>query len=589
MWIRSFLFALAMSLVVGCARWSAGISPDARFQQLAGEFVSGHYAARPLEGVALGWHQYDGRFQVPTRAALTGEIARLKRYEGAFAALPPGRLTAAHQNDLRVLQSVIAGQLWALETQRAPWRNPMHYAGALDISIYLKRDFKPLTERFRDMTAILRQAPALFAAARENLEPVLPKPFVETAIEVAEGTASFLEKDAVKASAGVADRAVRDEFAAANRRAIAELRAFTGWLKSGKLPKADNGFALGRDGYLAMLKAEFIDLTPERILEIGLRELRAEQRRFAEASAVIDPNLKPIEAARLIQRDHPTAAGLIPDTRKTLESIRQFLIDRKIVTIPSEVRASVEETLPPFRATSFASMDTPGPFETKATEAYYYVTPVEPDWTPKQADEWLSAFNYYTTDIVTIHEAYPGHYLQFLALNASPASVVAKSFSSYPFVEGWAHYTEQMMIEQGFGQPVHPSEASRDQQVRAAKYRLAQSIEALLRLCRLCCSIQLHTGGMTVDEATKFFTDNCHYEEKPARSEAMRGTFDPGYLYYTLGKLMILQLREDWRAQEGANFSLRRFHDEFLSHGAPPIPLMRQLLLSDPKKWPATL
>ena len=234
-------------------------------------------------------------------------------------------------------------------------------------------------------------------------------------------------------------------------------------------------------------------------------------------------------------------------------------------------------------------MDTPGPFETRATEAYYYVTPVEPDWTPRQADEWLTAFNYYTTDIVTIHEAYPGHYVQFLALNASQASDIEKIFYSYPFVEGWAHYAEQMMIEEGFGQASNAPAVSREDQVKAAKYRLAQSGEALLRLCRLCCSIKLHTQSMSVDDATRFFVENCYYEEKPARQEAVRGTFDPGYLYYTLGKMMILKLRRDWQEQEGAAFTLQRFHDEFLRHGAPPIPLLRQLLLKDASQWPKIL
>jgi uncharacterized protein (DUF885 family) len=237
-------------------------------------------------------------------------------------------------------------------------------------------------------------------------------------------------------------------------------------------------------------------------------------------------------------------------------------------------------------------MSTPGPFEKPGMAAYYYVTPVEPDWTPKQAEEWLGAFNYNTLDVVSIHEAYPGHYVQFLALNHSSASTIQKIFpdatygaGSYAFVEGWAHYAEQMMIEQGFGQPADPTTASKQQIERAAKYRLAQSSEALLRLCRLCCSIKLHCQGATVDDATHFLMDNAYYEEKPARSEATRGTFDPGYLYYTMGKLMILKLRQDWQTQEGPNYTLQRFHDELLSHGAPSIPLLRQLMLHDETKW----
>ena len=256
--------------------------------------------------------------------------------------------------------------------------------------------------------------------------------------------------------------------------------------------------------------------------------------------------------------------------------------------MPSEVRVQVKETPQFLRATSFASMDTPGPFEKKATEAYYYVTPVEPDWSPQQKEEWLTAFNYYTTDIVSIHEAYPGHYVQFLCLNASPADKLEKVFTSYAFTEGWAHYAEQMMVDEGFGASGSPK-PTQEQLVRAAKYRLAQTDEALLRVCRLCASIKLHCQGMTVDEATKFFVDNCYYEEKPARQEAIRGTFDPEYLYYTLGKLEILKLREDYRKQTGKNFSLEKFHDEMLRHGAPPIRLLREVMLKDKKSWDKVL
>jgi uncharacterized protein (DUF885 family) len=260
--------------------------------------------------------------------------------------------------------------------------------------------------------------------------------------------------------------------------------------------------------------------------------------------------------------------------------IRRFMVDRQLITLPSSLGPRVAETQQFLRATSFASMDTPGPFETKATEAYYYVTPVEPDWPPRQKEEWLTAFNYYTTDVVSIHEVYPGHFVQFLCLKASPATRVEKIFSSYAFVEGWAHYAEQMMLDEGFGQDAKTGPAGTEQDgdgrtsgapgVRAAKYRLAQADEALLRLCRLCVSIRLHCQGMTVDEATQFFQDNCYYEPKAARSEAVRGTFDPEYLYYTLGKLEIFKLREDYRKQEGAGFSLR---------------LLRELMLRDRSAW----
>jgi uncharacterized protein (DUF885 family) len=572
-------------------------SADAQFERLSAEFIRTHYEHRPLAAVSLGWHQYDGQFQIRDAKNTAEEIARLRKYDPIFNSFRPESLTAQHQFELNLVKSTIRYERWFHESQRAFERNPMTYVDQLDVSPYLIRDFKPLDQRFADITSILLKAPQQLEIARQNLAAILPRPFIETAIESANGAASFIEKDCGKAAAGITNNpAGRTAFESAMKPAAAAFRDYANWLKTEKLPKSDNSYALGRRKYMEMLHAEFVEMTPEQILEVGMRELRAEQERFKSAAAIIDPKLTPIEAARIIQRDHPTAAGLIPDARKDLESIRQFLVDHKILTIPSEQRALVEETLPPFRATSFASMSTPGPFEKPGMAAYYYVTPVEPEWPPKQADEWLGAFNYYTLDVVSIHEAYPGHYVQFLAWNAAPLSTIQKVFpggyygsGSYAFTEGWAHYCEQMMLEQGFGQPAHPNDATKQERERAAKYRLAQSSEALLRLCRLCCSIKLHCQNATVEDATKFIIDNAYYEEKPARSEATRGTYDPGYLYYTLGKLMILKLRDDWKTQEGASYTLQRFHDELLRHGSPPLPLLRQLMLKDQIIWKQAL
>jgi uncharacterized protein (DUF885 family) len=295
-----------------------------------------------------------------------------------------------------------------------------------------------------------------------------------------------------------------------------------------------------------------------------------------------------MEVFEQIQSDHPTAQGLIPDTRKDLEAIRKFILDKHIIAIPSEVRPRVEETLPFERAGSFASMDTPGPFETKATEAYYYVTPVEAKWTAKEKEDWLRAFNYYTSDVVSIHEVYPGHYVQFLCMNASSATRLEKILSSYAYVEGWAHYAEQMVIDEGYGE-VGAASGQGPVALKAAKYRLAQLDESMLRLCRLCVAIKMHCQGMSLEEGTKFFQENCYYGAKPAYAEARRGTFDPGYANYTLGKLMILKLRQDYQAQEGAGYSLEKFHQEFLRHGMPPVPLLREIMLKDTALWEKAL
>src|SRR6266581_3577148 len=586
---KLLLFVLCL-LVPGCAKLpqpnsSSRSVGDAAFDHLANEYMTGYLQWRPQTGTALGFHEYDGKVTDLSRPSLDVEVARLKPFEQRLTASDVKSLSTRAAYDYRILRNAIRREIFGFEQMQIHSQNPMTYASTLDVNIYIKRNFAPLENRVHSIIAILNQAPQIMAAARANLADSLPRPEIETAIEEANGAADFLGKDLVGALKEFNNETLMSQFNAANQRAIEELHGYVVYLKEQKLPKANDHYALGREKYAELLRhGEMILLSPEQLLEIGLRELRSKQEVFAETARLIDPNQKPIEVFRAIQKDHPTEQSLIPDTAKNLEMIRQFVVDHKIITLPSPVRAKVMETPQFLRATSFASMDTPGPFETKATEAYYYVTPVEPDWPPQQKEEWLTAFNYYTTDIVSVHEAYPGHYVQFLCLNASPANRLGKIFTSYAFTEGWAHYAEQMLVDEGFG--ANKSAApSREQSVKAAKYRLAQTDEALLRVCRLCVSIKMHCQGMTVDEATKFFQDNCYYEAKPARQEAIRGTFDPEYLYYTVGKLEILKLREDYRNQEGAKFSLQKFHNEMLRHGAPPVRLLREVLLKDPTLW----
>src|SRR5260370_24879669 len=325
---------------------------------------------------------------------------------------------------------------------------------------------------------------------------------------MANGPSDFLKKNLAAAIAALKDERVRVEFQEANRKAAAALTDYAAWLERDKLPKASPDFALGTEKFQRLLaETELVDLPPEKILEIGMTQLKAEQNSFAEAAKKIDPGKSPAEIFKQIQSEHPTPESLLPDIGKNLEQIRKYVAGHHLVTIPSEVRARVKETPQYRRATSYASMDTPGPFERRATEAYYYVTPTESEWPEKQKEEWLTAFNYYNADIVSIHEVYPGHYVQFLRLNASPASKGEKIFGSYAFIEGWAHYCEKLMIDEGYGTVANPSEADAK---RPAKNRLAQADEAMLRLSRLCVSIKMHTQNMSVETPTRFFRENCY-------------------------------------------------------------------------------
>ena len=586
---KALAFALILLTLALRAAVFAAQTEDAEYEAVAEEYIKTYLAAHPLQGTALGLHEYDGKISDYSRLALDAELNRLQRFDDRLSKFDATKLSPRQSIDLRILQTAVKKDLFELQDMSMFERNPMVYARAADVNTYIKRNFAPLEDRIRSLIAIESQIPNILIAARTNLNEKLPKPFVELAIQIARGSADFLKKDLVAAISGLKDEQLRSAFQEANRKAASALNDYAAWLEREKLPKASLDFALGEEKFRRFLaQTELVDLPPQKILEIGMAQLKAEQDAFAEAAKKVDPNKSPIEVFKQIQSEHPTPDKLIPDVAKDLDKIRKYVLSHHLVSIPSDIRAKVKETPQYLRATSFASMDTPGPFEKRATEAYYYVTPTENNWPEKQKQEWLMAFNYYTSDVVSIHEAYPGHYVQFLHLNASPASKVEKIFGSYAFIEGWAHYCEKMMLDEGFGGPA-TSTSSEDDIKRAAKYRMAQADEALLRLCRLCVSIKMHTQNMSLDEATKFFQDNCYYEEKPARQEAIRGTFDPCYLNYTLGKLQILKLRDDYKAQEGDDFSLQKFHNELLNHGMPPIRLLREIMLKDQTKWDQVL
>jgi uncharacterized protein (DUF885 family) len=578
-WI--LIYSFAFFIFSACnpnTKEKEAVYSDGSFQQFSEDFLSGYLAWRPQTAVNLGFHEFDGKLADLSKQSIGRELARLKEYEQKLNAIDTAALSEKMFYDYCILRNAIKAEIFNFEDIQVYYKNPMTYAGLVDANTYIKRNFAPIEDRVRAIINMENLAPLQFENAKANLQDSLATPFINMAVLIAQGSASFLSNDLITALKGVKNDTLMASFKASNKKAIDAVNGFVSWLQKDKLPKAHNHYAIGRDNYQKMLLYnEGISLTPEQVLEIGLRELKKEQEVFNSAAKIINPNKKPVDVYNDLKNDHPTAKDLIPDARKTMDSIRQFVIDRKITTMPSEVRVKVEETPPYARETSTASMDTPGPFETKATEAYYYITPVDMKWTAVQQEDWLKSFNFYTTDIVSIHEVYPGHYTQFLHLNASSATKIEKIFGSYAFVEGWAHYCEKMMLDEGYG--------NNGDSVRAAKYRLAQSGDALLRICRLCVSVKTHCQGMTVDEGTKFFIDNWYQGDKPSRQEALRGTFDPGYLFYTIGKLEILKLRADYQAQEGANFSLLKFHDMILDNGMPPIILLRELLLKDKNSW----
>ena len=521
-----------------------------------------HY---PATASRLGLHEYDGRMPSISMAAMATRTSELRHGLAALENIDTTALSVRSYFDHKILSATLQKELLELTELRWHENNPMEMLWHMDMSGYVQRDYAPLEQRVDGLTRALQAVPRYLSELKSVMSGRLASPVLEASIEAYEGIAAFYENDLDDATNDLTEGETRSRFEEARATAIAAVREFVGHLQALR-PYADATFAVGKDRFAALLKhGEAVEISLERLLSIGEADLRRNLERLNEVAATIDEDKGTGEVIAAIAADHPASDALIGETRDMLEEIRQFLIDNDIVSVPSEVRCLTVPT-PSFMRWAFAALDFPGPFEEKATETYYYVTPVEEQWSDVEKEEWLTSFNYATLRAVSVHEAYPGHYVHYLHTRSAD-SMISRVFGAYSFWEGWAHYAEQMMVEEGY--------------LADPAVEVGQLMEALLRNCRFICAIKMHTQGMTVQEATRFFMENAFLEELPARKEAARGTFDPMYLNYTLGKLMILKLREDYRRMKGDAYSLKEFHDEFLSFGAPPIPLVREMMLGE--------
>jgi uncharacterized protein (DUF885 family) len=412
-----------------------------------------------------------------------------------------------------------------------------------------------------------RKMPANFAAAKANLKDV-PKIYTEIALQQVPGIIKFFQDDVPLAFKSVTDAKLLAEFKASNNKVISELQRYQEFLKNDLLPISNGDFRIGADNYRKKLQYEqMVDIPLKRLLEIGYDDLHKNQAELKRVAAQIDPSKTPEQVLEQLGQDHPQPDQLLQSFRDTFNGLVEFIQQKHIITLPSQVRPIVEETPPFSRALSTASMDTPGPYEDKATEAYFNVTLPEASWPPQKAKQWMESFNRSFIVSVADHEAYPGHYTQFLWVKQAP-SKVRKLIGCASNSEGWAHYAEQMMLDEGYGNG-------------DLKLRLGQLQGALLRDARFIVGIQLHTGKMTLDEATEFFVKEGHQTPAVAEREAKRGTSDPTYLVYTLGKLEILKLRADYKEKMGEKFNLEQFHDEFIKQGYPPIKIIREKMLGN--------
>ncbi len=418
--------------------------------------------------------------------------------------------------------------------------------------------------------------PALLAEARVNLKNP-PRIFTEVAIEQLPGIVSFFQHDVPQAFADAKDTTLKAEFAQANAVVVTALNDYLGYLKADVLPVSNGDFRLGADTFSKKLQYdEMVDLPLDKLLEIGWVDLRKNQAHFEQVAHQLEPNKDPRAVLEELGERHPAPDQLLDAFRATFTGLIEFIQTHHIVTIPSNVRPTVEETPAFMRATTFASMDTPGPFETHSTEAYFNVTLPDPSMTPAQVEGYMHSFNEGTIISTVVHEAYPGHYIQFLWLPQAP-SRVRKLLGANTDIEGWAHYCEQMMLDEGYGQPGAGAKDERD----AEFIRLGQLQDALLRDARFIVGIEMHTGTMSMDQAREFFQKEGYQPKETAEVETKRGAGDPTYLYYTLGKLEIMKLRADMQKKQGAAFSLEKFHDDFLKQGFPPVKIVREAMLGD--------
>lgn len=561
-------FRCVLCVLLLSAPFAPAAEPSA-FDKFVDEYYAALFAWEPNQATYAGIHDHDDKLADLSADAISKRVLTLKAQEIVLTKFRNGKLTPAETIDAQVLDLSIRAELLELEEVRGWRQNPVAYLGkpAEGIDLLMKRSFAPPAERLKSIIGRLKSTPPLLAAMKANVENP-PKEFADLAVIVAKGSAGFFKKELpewAKTAAGK-DEKLLAEFETANKPVVEGFETAAKWLETELLPKAKGKYAIGAELFAKKLATEeMIDTPLDKVLATGEANLKKDQEAFAAAAKAIDPKKTPKEVLAKLTEDFPKPDDLVAATRGTIERTRKFLVDKKIVTVPSEVRPTIAETPAFMRTGGFASMDTPGAYETKATEAFYYVTPPEKEWETKRKSEHMRQFNSTGMDVITIHEAYPGHYLQFLFSKQYPTKV-RKLYTCGTNVEGWAHYAEQMIVDEGYGN-------------NDPKVRLAQLHEALLRDCRYIVGIKLHTAGWTVANGQKFFEEQGYVEGETAFQESRRGTYNPTYLYYTLGKLEILKLREEYKAAKGKDFSLQQFHDEFVKQGGIPLPLIRKVLL----------
>jgi uncharacterized protein (DUF885 family) len=563
------LAAALFALVLMTAGRVASAASSASLNALEDEYFARWFEFHPQEATRLGIHKYDDRLEPVTAASVAAEVTWLHDFGKRVSALPIAKLSYDDRIDRAALAARVDRQLLELEDVRGWERNPNFYVNLVTSPILslLQRNFASPCSRIRSATRRLHAVPEVLRDAMVNLKHP-PRLYTEVAIDQTRGALRFFRETVPALSEDCHEPGLQADLAEADTTAVRATEAYLSYLEEGLLASSDGAVPLGKDLYQRKLWADERDSTPvDSLLARGWRELNRTRARMTELAGQIAPGAGVEAVLDTLALDHPSADQQIAFVSAVLDSIRAFVRQHQLLTPPRKEHLIVRETPTFARSLSFASMDSPGVWETGADEAYFNVTPVDPRWSAAQQQDHLGFFNRWNTQIVSIHEALPGHYYQFMALKGVKSRVRA-SLGCGTNIEGWAHYCEQMMIDAGFGR-------------KDPLVRLGQLQEALVRLVRFVVSIRLHAEDLSVEQGVRMFREMAFLEEASARREAERGAFDPTYLVYSVGKLMLQKLRHDVEAKEGDAFSLRNFHDSLLKQGAAPFALHRRLMLGD--------
>jgi uncharacterized protein (DUF885 family) len=560
-------FATVSLLVAGCAETTQGqdvrsARDESAWSGFLDRTIEGFFRVSPEFAVYQGRHEFDGQLPDWSGTGLANRISFLRSTIAAAEAFGDDRLTREQRFERDYLIAVMRGQLFWDAVADQPHTNPDYYVGSLDPSVYVTRPYAPPEQRLRAYLRYLSNVPRATAQIRANLRTPLPLSFIDYGKAGFGGFAEYYRGDGKAAFASVQDTTLQRELDTLSALAADSMQRLADWLESQR-PNATQDFALGADRFAQMLRdTEMVDLPLDQLEAIGRADLVRNQQALREACGRYAPGATiPDCMARMSA--NKAEGGPVQGARAQLAGLRRFIEQHDLVSIPGTEEAQVEEA-PPYNRQNFAYIDIPGPYE-RGLPSVYYIAPPDPSWTP----EVQAGFVPGEADLLftSVHEVWPGHFLNFLHANRSPFTF-GRVFVGYAFAEGWAHYGEEMMWDAGLGDG-------------DPETHVGQLSNALLRDCRFLSAIGMHTGRMTMDESRRLFLEQCFQDEGNARQQSARGTYDPAYLNYTMGKLMIRRLREDWTRSRGGRSAWKAFHDRFLGFGGPPIPLVRREMMEE--------